>query len=87
MKRLTILAPLQQRPFRLLFSGQVISDLGDWLDTIALFTLIVYRWNMGASALATLSVALALPWAVIAPLAGVWADRWPRKTVMIGADL
>lgn len=87
MKRLTILAPLGQRPFRLLFSGQVISDLGDWLDTIALFTLIVYRWNMGASALATLSVALALPWAVIAPLAGVWADRWPRKTVMIGADL
>jgi MFS family permease len=87
MKRLTILAPLQQRSFRFLFSGQAISDLGDWLDTIALFTLIVYRWNLGAGALATLSVALALPWALVAPLAGVWADRWPRKAVMIGADL
>jgi MFS family permease len=87
MKRLTILAPLQHRPFRFLFTGQVISDLGDWLDVIALFTLIVYRWNLGASALAILSVALALPWAIIAPLAGVWADRWPRKAVMIGADL
>lgn len=83
----TILAPLRHRAFRLLFGGQLISDLGDWLDFLALIALIVYRWELGASALAALSIAVALPFTIIAPLSGVWADRLPRKAVMIGADL
>lgn len=82
-----LLAPLRHRSFRLLFGGQLVSDLGDWLDFLALIALIVYRWNLGPSALAALSVAIALPFAVIAPLSGVWADRLPRKTLMIVADL
>lgn len=82
-----LLAPLRHRTFRLLFGGQVVSDLGDWLDFLALIALIVYRWDLGASALAALSVAVALPFAVIAPLSGVWADRLPRKALMVAADL
>ena len=82
-----ILAPLRHRSFRLLFAGQVVSDLGDWLDFLALIALIVYRWGLGASAIAALTVAVALPFAVIAPLSGVWADRLPRKTLMVAADL
>lgn len=82
-----LLAPLHHRAFRLLFGGQVISDLGDWLDFLALIALIVYAWKLGPSALAALSVAVALPFALIAPLSGVWADRLPRKTVMVAADL
>ena len=77
-----ILAPLRHRSFRLLFGGQIVSDLGDWLDFLALIALIAYRWNMGSGALAALSVAVALPFAVIAPLSGVWADRLPRKRLM-----
>jgi MFS family permease len=82
-----ILAPLRHRPFRLLFGGQVVSDLGDWLDFLALIALIVTQWELGASALAALSVAVGLPFAVIAPLSGVWTDRLPRKAVMVAADL
>ncbi len=82
-----ILAPLRHRTFRLLFGGQVVSDMGDWLDFLALIALIVYRWDLGPSALAALTVAVALPFAVIAPLSGVWADRLPRKTLMVAADL
>lgn len=82
-----ILAPLRHRTFRLLFGGQVISDLGDWLDFLALIALIVSQWNLGASALAALSVAVALPFAVIAPLSGVWADRLPHKALMVAADI
>lgn len=82
-----LLAPLRHRTFRLLFAGQVVSDLGDWLDFLALITLIVYRWQLGSSALAALSVAVALPYALIAPLSGVWADRLPHKTLMVAADL
>lgn len=82
-----ILAPLRHRPFRLLFGAQIVSDLGDWLDFLALIALIVYQWDLGSAALAALSVAVALPFAVIAPLSGVWADRLPRKALMISADL
>ncbi len=82
-----LLAPFSHRAFRLLFGGQVVSDLGDWLDFLALIALIVYRWGLGPSALAALSVAVGLPFAVIAPLSGVWADRLPRKTLMVAADL
>ncbi len=82
-----LLAPLRHRAFRLLFGGQLVSDLGDWLDFLALIALIVSGWKLGPSALAALSVAVALPYAVIAPLSGVWADRLPRRTLMITADL
>jgi MFS family permease len=81
------LAPFGHRDFRLLFGGQVVSDLGDWLDFLALVALIVYHWGLGPSALAALSVTVGLPFAVIAPLSGVWADRLPRKTLMVAADL
>jgi MFS family permease len=82
-----LLAPLRHRNFRLLFGGQLVSDLGDWLDFLALIALIVTQWDLGPSALGALSVAVAFPFAVIAPLSGVWADRLPRKTVMVAADL
>jgi len=71
----------------LLWSGQIISDLGDWLDFLALIALIVYRWDLGASALAALSVTVAVPRIIVGPIAGVWVDRWPRRTVMVVADI
>jgi MFS family permease len=87
LQRLAILTPLRHREFRLLFFGELVSDLGDWLDFLALIALIVYRWNLGAPALAALSVAMVLPHVVVAPIAGVWVDRLPRKRLMIAADL
>src|SRR4051794_2767575 len=89
-----IAKPLRHRAFRLLFAGQVISDLGDWLSFLAIIALIVYKWyanepddSAAAGALAAFSIAQIIPWAFVAPLSGVWVDRWPRKTVMIVADL
>jgi predicted MFS family arabinose efflux permease len=79
--------PLRLREYRLLFCGQCVSNLGDWLDFIALTVLIAYVWEMGPSALAALSIAIAIPWIFVAPFAGVWVDRWPKKPVMVGTDL
>ena len=87
MKRQGLTAPLQFREFRLLFLGQLISNLGDWLDFLALIVLITYVWHDGAAALAALAVVVAAPWLVVAPFAGVWADRLPKRAVMIGCDL
>ena len=85
--RPVIAAPLRHRSFRLLFAGQVVSDLGDWLDFLALIAIIVYRWDLGPSALAALSVAVALPRVLLSPVAGVVADRQSRKLVMVACDL
>ncbi|HEV7666680.1 MAG TPA: MFS transporter [Chloroflexota bacterium] len=87
LQRIAILAPLRHRPFRVLFAGQLVSDLGDWLDFLALVALIVYRWDLGPTALAALAIAEVLPMIAVAPIAGVWVDRLPRKQLMIGADL
>ncbi len=86
-RRFALLAPLAHRPFRLLFWGKVVSNLGDWLDILALLTLIVYRWDLGAFGWGAYLIALTLPYAVIGPFAGVWVDRLPRKTVMVACDL
>jgi MFS family permease len=74
------------RPFRLLWYGQVTSQLGDWLDTIALYAILL-RLTGSAASLATLLVVQALPSVLVGPAAGVLADRLPRKTVLIAADL
>src|SRR6185503_10480397 len=73
--------------FRLLFSAQVVSNLGDWLDFLALAVLIAYVWHKGPGSLAALAIVIAVPWIVVAPFSGVLADRWPKRATMIGADL
>ena len=80
-------APLRIRNFRLLFSAQVASNLGDWFDFLALAVLIAYSWAYGPTALAALAIVIAAPWIFVAPFAGVVADRWPKRTAMVGADL
>jgi len=82
-----MIAPLRHRTFRLLFSGQLVSNLGDWLDFLALVVLIAYTWHRGPGSLAALAVTIAIPWAFAAPLMGVLVDRWPKRPVLIGADL
>lgn len=86
-RKIALIAPLAHRPFRALFAGKVVSNLGDWLDILALLTLILYHWNLGPLAWGAYLTAMTLPYAVIGPVAGVWVDRLPRRTVMIVCDL
>ncbi|MFJ9900388.1 MFS transporter [Streptomyces sp. NPDC091280] len=86
-QRTGVLAALTHRQYRLLFCGQVLSGCGDWIDYVALVSLVAYQWRAGAGGLAAVAVAVAVPWLVVAPVAGVWADRLPHKAVMIGSDL
>ena len=82
-----ITGPLRLRNFRLLFSAQLASNLGDWIDFLALAVLIAYVWHKGPGSLAALAIVIAVPWIVVAPFSGVLADRWPKRVTMIGADL
>jgi MFS family permease len=74
------------RDFRLVWLGQVVSQLGDWFDTIALFTLVL-RLTGSGRAVGLVLVARFLPSVVLGPLSGVFADRFDRRTLMIASDL
>jgi MFS family permease len=73
-------------PFRRLWYGQVVSQLGDWFDTVALLTLI-HELTGSGTALGALLVAEFLPPTLVSPLAGVVIDRLPRKLVMVFSDI
>jgi MFS family permease len=74
------------RPFRMLWLGQVVSQMGDWFDTIAVYTIALALTGSGR-AVALIMVARFLPSFVMGPLSGVVADRFSRRTIMIIADL
>ena len=74
------------RPFRNLWYGQVVSELGDWLNSIAIYILVLQLSGTG-TAMATVMVAKLLPIFFVSPLAGVLIDRMDRKVIMITSDV
>lgn len=72
--------------FRQLWLGQVVSQLGDWFNTIALYTIILNLTGSGRD-VGLLLVARFLPSFVFGPLSGVLADRFSRRSIMIISDL
>ncbi|MGH9944142.1 MAG: MFS transporter [Pyrinomonadaceae bacterium] len=76
----------ENRAFRLLWLGQVVSQLGDWFNTIAVYTLVLELTGSGR-AVGLVLVARFLPSVVCGPLAGVVADRFSRRRVMIVSDV
>ena len=79
-------ALFHNRNFRLLWVGQLLSQIGDQCLLIAAITLIS---NLSASPLAMLipAISIAIPQLVFGLVGGVMADRWNRKLVMIGSDV
>ncbi|USK36031.1 MFS transporter [Bacillus sp. F19] len=75
--------PLKVPAYRSLFGAQVFSDLGNWLDFIALQVIIAYHWHHGEGAIAALITIMALPWVLIGPFASVFVDHLPKKKVML----
>ncbi len=74
------------RDFRQVWLGQVVSQMGDWFNTIALYTIILNLTGSGR-AVGLLLVARFLPSFVFGSLSGVVADRFSRRTIMIVSDL
>lgn len=80
-------AVLRDEPqYRLLFGSQVLSVLGDRVTMVALpFAVLASGGDVGGVAL--VSAAQFLPFVLLALPAGVWADRWNRKWILVGSDL
>jgi MFS family permease len=73
---------LRHRNYRLFFVGQGISLVGTWLTRVATAWL-VYRLTGSALLLGVVGFAGQIPTFVLAPVAGVWIDRWDRHRVLV----
>ncbi len=74
------------RNFRRLWGAQIVSEIGDWFYTLAIYSLLLQLTGR-ASSVALALVLQVLPQTFIGPVAGVVNDRIRRKRVMIAADL
>ena len=77
---------LSGRPFRFLFLGQAASILGDAMNTIAI-AFAVIELTGSKTDLGKVLMARALPLVVFLLVGGVWADRLPRRLVMLTSDV
>jgi MFS family permease len=80
MPRLT--RALSHRNYRLFFAGQTVSLVGTWLTRVATSWL-VYRLTKSELLLGVTGFAGQIPLLLLAPVAGVYVDRWNRHRVLV----
>src|SRR5881397_646302 len=76
----------QNRNFRRLWMAQIVSEIGDWFYSLAIYNLLLQLTGR-ASSVALALVLQVLPQTLVGPASGVINDRLRRKHVMIVADL
>jgi MFS family permease len=79
---LQLLRALRSRNYRLFFAGQSVSLVGTWMQQVAMSWL-VYRLTDSAFLLGVVGFAGQIPTFLLAPLAGVLADRWNRRRLLL----
>ncbi len=77
----------RNRDVRRMWLAQLTSESGTWITRIAVVTWVANDPGESALAVAAILALQILPLFVASPLAGVLADRLPRRSVMLGADL
>ncbi len=77
---------LSNRPFALLWASFAVSTFGDWFLQAAVY-LVIYRLTGSPVHVALLGTLRALVSMLVGVLAGVAADRWDRRTLMLASDV
>jgi len=80
------LRAFRHRNFQLFFSGQLVSLIGTWMQTIAQSWL-VYRLTSSPLLLGASGFASQFPVFLVAPLGGIAADRFNRQRLVIGTQI
>jgi MFS family permease len=82
----TTLRALRHRNFQLFFSGQLISLIGTWMQSVAQAWL-VYRLTGSALLLGSVGFASQFPVFLVAPFGGITADRVNRQRLVITTQI
>ena len=80
-----LLRAFNSRNYRLFFAGQGISLVGTWMQQVALSWL-VYRLTGSVLLLGVTGFAGQIPNFLLAPVAGVVADRWNRRPLLVATQ-
>jgi MFS family permease len=80
-----IFRALRHRNYRLFFSGQIISLVGTWMQSVAQSWL-VYRLTGSSFLLGLVGFASQIPVFLLAPIGGVVADRYSRHRIVIATQ-
>ena len=76
----------QNRNYRYTWMGQVVSEIGDYFNNIAVFALVMEKSGSGL-VVSGVMLSRAIPAVLAGPIAGVLLDRFDRKRIMIASDL
>ena len=74
-------------PFVRFWLASTVSDFGTYITSVALSVLILVTMNGTALDQGLVNAARWAPYLLFGLVAGVWIDRLPRRTVLIGGDL
>src|SRR5580698_3210492 len=80
-----VVRSLKHRNFQLFFSGQLISLVGTWMDTVAEAWL-VYRLTGSSLLLGTVAFAGQIPVFFLAAVGGTVADRFDKRSIVIATQ-
>jgi len=79
------LRAFRHRNYRLVFCGQSLAVLGNWIQYLAM-TWLVYRLTGSALLLGVTGFASQFGILVLAPFAGLWADRFDRRKLLLATQ-
>ena len=77
---------LKNRPLTRLLAGEFISGIGDWLYIVAIFV-VIYRESGDAALVGAFGGIRLLPYVFLSVPAGIVADRFDRRMVLLVSDL
>jgi MFS family permease len=80
------LRPLRYRNFAVLWTASLISNIGSWMQTVAVGALVISRTGQASWAVLVAAGAF-LPIGLLSPLGGALADRLPRRPVIAAGNL
>src|SRR5258707_1400668 len=76
----------QNANYRNTWMAQVVSEIGDYFNNVAVFALVMEKSGSGM-VVSGVMLARAIPAVLAGPVAGVLLDRLDRKRIMIASDL
>jgi MFS family permease len=85
--RVTFGQVLRKRSFFALWLARFISNVGDWLALLPLFSFIAFQRHGSAAETSMVMVSFSIPVILLGPVAGVFVDRSNLKRILIICDL
>ncbi|HVF04989.1 MAG TPA: MFS transporter [Frankiaceae bacterium] len=84
-----LIAVLRERQFLRLWSTRLSAQAADGIFQVALASFVLFSPDKQATAGKTAAAfaTLLLPYSVVGPFAGVFIDRWRRRTILVRANL